>query len=53
MSTQRTRVLSPGEIAGIPAGRGLHLDGTDGELVTLTAAHRDEPWLALTAPAGS
>jgi type IV secretion system protein VirD4 len=53
VSTQRTRVLSPGEIAGIPAGRGLHLDGTDWELVTLTAAHRDEPWRALTAPAGS
>ena len=53
VSTQRTRVLSPGEIAGIPAGRGLHLDGADWELVTLTAAHRDEPWRALTAPAGS
>ena len=50
MSTQRTRVLSPGEIAGIPAGRGLHLDGTGWELVTLTAAHRDEPWRTLTTP---
>src|SRR5450755_2013807 len=48
VSTQRTRVLSPGEIAGIPAGRGLHLDGTRWELVTLTAAHRDEPWRTLT-----
>ena len=53
VSTQRTRVLSPGEIAGIPAGRALHLDGTDWELLTLTAAHRDEPWQALTSPAGS
>ena len=53
VSTQRTRVLSPGEIAGIPAGRALHLDGTDWELLTLTAAHRDEPWRTLTTPAGS
>jgi type IV secretion system protein VirD4 len=53
VSTQRTRVLSPGDIAGIPAGRALHLDGTDWELVTLTAAHRDEPWRTLTTPAGS
>ena len=34
VSTQRTRVLSPGEVAGIPAGRALHLDGT-----RLGAAH--------------
>jgi type IV secretory pathway TraG/TraD family ATPase VirD4 len=53
VSTQRTRVLSPGEIAGIPAGHGLHLDGTDWELLTLTAAHRDEPWRTLTSPVGS
>ena len=53
VSTQRTRVLSPGEIAGIPAGRGLHLDGTSWELVTLIAAHRDEPWRTLTTPTGS
>ena len=53
VSTQRTRVLSPGEVAGIPAGQGLHLDGTDWELVVLTAAHRDEPWRTLTTRAGS
>jgi type IV secretory pathway TraG/TraD family ATPase VirD4 len=53
VSTQRTRVISPGDVAGIPAGRGLHLDGTSWELLTLTAAYRDEPWRALTAPAGS
>ena len=47
VSTQRTRVLSPGDVAGIPAGRGLHLDGTRWELLTLTAAHRDEPWRTL------
>ena len=53
ISTQRQRVLSPGEIAGIPAGRGLHLDGVAWQLVTLTPAHRTEPWRTLTAsPAG-
>jgi len=53
VSTQRTRVLSPGEVAGIPAGRALHLDGTDWELLTLTVAHRDEPWRMLTTRVGS
>jgi len=48
-STQRTRVLSPGEIANIPAGRALHLDGVRWELLTLTPAHRVEPWRTLTA----
>jgi type IV secretory pathway TraG/TraD family ATPase VirD4 len=48
VSTQRTRVLSAGEVAGILASRALHLDGTDWELVTLVAAHRDEPWRTLT-----
>jgi type IV secretory pathway TraG/TraD family ATPase VirD4 len=38
-STQRTRVLSPGEVANIPAGHGLHLDGVRWELVTLTPTH--------------
>ena len=53
VSTQRSRVLSPGEIANIPAGRALHLDGVSWELVTLTPAHLREPWRSLTAPAGS
>jgi type IV secretion system protein VirD4 len=48
-STQRTRVLSPGEIANIPAGRALHLDGVRWELLTLTPAHSTEPWRTLTA----
>jgi type IV secretion system protein VirD4 len=47
-STQRTRVMSPGEIANIPTGRGLHLDGVQGELITLTPAHTKEPWRTLT-----
>jgi type IV secretion system protein VirD4 len=38
-STQRTRVLSPGEIANIPTGHALHLDGVHWELLTLTPAH--------------
>jgi hypothetical protein len=49
-STQRTRVLSPGEIASIPAGRALHLDGVHWELLTLTPAHAAEPWRTLTTP---
>jgi type IV secretion system protein VirD4 len=48
-STQRSRVLSPGEIANIPNGRALHLDGVRWELVTLTPAHQAEPWRTLTA----
>ncbi len=53
VSTQRTRVLSPGELANIPAGRALHLDGLHWQLLTLTPAHRAEPWKTLTAPTGS
>ena len=49
-STQRTRVLSPGELANIPAGRALHLDGVRWELITLTPAHSTEPWRTLTTP---
>ncbi len=48
VSTQRQRVLSPGEIANIPAGHALYLDGVRWELVTLTPAHRVEPWRSLT-----
>jgi type IV secretion system protein VirD4 len=49
-STQRTRVLSPGDLANIPTGCALHLDGVRWELVTLTLAHRAEPWRTLTTP---
>ncbi len=54
VSTQRTRVLSPGEIANIPGGRGLHLDGLRWELLTLTPVQTTEPWktLGATPPAG-
>ena len=49
-STQRTRRLSPGDIARIPAGNALHLDGLAWELVALTPAHAVEPWRTLTTP---
>ena len=39
-STQRQRVLSPGEVANIPAGKALHLDGVQWELLTLTPGQR-------------
>lgn len=48
VSTQRQRVLSPGEVADIPAGRELHLDGLSWELLGLRPAYRDEPWRTLT-----
>jgi type IV secretory pathway TraG/TraD family ATPase VirD4 len=53
VSTQRTRVLSPGEIANIPTGHGLHLDGLRWQLLTITPAYAAEPWKSLTTPAGS
>jgi type IV secretion system protein VirD4 len=48
VSTQRTRVLSPGEVANIPTGQGLHLDGVSWELLNLTPAHNIEPFRTLT-----
>jgi hypothetical protein len=53
VATQRTRVLSSGEIANIPAGHALHLDGLRWQLLTLTPAHSAEPWKTITAPPGS
>ena len=49
-STQRTRRVSPGDIAQIPTGNALHLDGLSWELVALTPAHLVEPWRTLTTP---
>jgi type IV secretion system protein VirD4 len=52
VSSQRTRVLSPGEIANLPAGQALHLDGVRWERIALTPAHATEPWRTLaTTPA--
>lgn len=48
VSTQRQRVLSPGEVANIPAGKALHLDGLAWELLVPTPAHREEPWRTIT-----
>lgn len=48
VATQRTRVLSPGEIAGIPVGKALHLDGVRWELLSLTPAFRSEPWRTIS-----
>lgn len=48
VSTQRQRVLSPGEIANIPAGHALALNGVQWALVTVTPAHASQPWAALT-----
>ena len=39
-ATQSTRVLSPGEVANIPAGKALHLDGVKWELLTLTPSYQ-------------
>jgi type IV secretory pathway TraG/TraD family ATPase VirD4 len=48
VSTQRTRVMAPGEVAKLPAGQGLHLDGVNSELIKLTPAHAVEPFRTLT-----
>jgi type IV secretory pathway TraG/TraD family ATPase VirD4 len=48
VSTHRERVLPPGEIAGIPAGKAFHLDGVRWELLTLTPAFRAEPWRTIS-----
>ncbi|MBV9465592.1 MAG: TraM recognition domain-containing protein [Solirubrobacterales bacterium] len=53
ISTQRQRILSPGEIGNIPRGRGLHLDGVAWQLVTLTPAHATQPWCTLVGDRGS
>ncbi len=42
--TQRQRILTSGEIAKLPAGRGLLLQGTDWELIGLTMWYENEPW---------
>jgi hypothetical protein len=52
VSTHRQRVLSPGEVANIPAGNGLYLDGVKWQLLTITPAYQHEPWRTLTTRAG-
>ena len=42
--TTRQRVLSPGEIACLPPGRALHLQGTRWGLIRSTPWYRSLPW---------
>jgi type IV secretory pathway TraG/TraD family ATPase VirD4 len=49
VTTQRQRVLSPGEVANIPGGQALHLDGVAWQVLTTTPAYGVEPWATLTA----
>ncbi len=42
--TQRQRVLTPGEIARLPAGRALLVEGADWQLLGLTKWYEHEPW---------
>jgi type IV secretory pathway TraG/TraD family ATPase VirD4 len=42
--TQRQRVLTPGEVAKLPAGQGLLLRGVEWGLIRLTPWFRCEPW---------
>jgi len=46
-STQRQRTLSPGEIAKLPNGHALLLQGVNWGLVRLTPWHRTAPWAAV------
>ncbi|MGH2904481.1 MAG: type IV secretory system conjugative DNA transfer family protein [Solirubrobacteraceae bacterium] len=43
-NTQRQRILTLGEIAKLPAGHGLLLQGNAWELVRLTKWYETEPW---------
>ncbi len=50
-NTQRQRVLSPGEIAKLPHGRGLLLEGADWRTIRLTPWYESEPWRRIGRPA--
>lgn len=43
-STQRQRVLTPGEIARPPRGRALMLEGVEWQLIRTTPWYRTAPW---------
>jgi len=47
--TQRQRVLTPGEIAKLPAGHGLLLTNAKWALLGLTPWHTSEPWKRIGA----
>lgn len=42
--TQRQRVLGPGDIAALPSGRALYLQGVRWTLIRTTPWHATEPW---------
>jgi type IV secretion system protein VirD4 len=42
--THRQRTLPPGDIARLPPGRALHLQGTSWGLIRTTPFHRTLPW---------
>jgi hypothetical protein len=49
---QCQRVLTPGDIAGLPDGHGLLLRSTDWELLRLTRWYQSEPWRTVARCAG-
>ncbi len=50
--THRERVLTPGDIAHLPAGRGLLLRQTGWGLLRLTPWHATEPWCSIALRVG-
>jgi type IV secretory pathway TraG/TraD family ATPase VirD4 len=50
-STQRERLLSPSEIANIPAGHALMVRSTRWGIVEHTPFYQAQPWVAVTAQA--
>jgi len=50
-STQRQRVLTPGEIANLPPGFALYVQGVRWWLVGLTPYYAVNPWPAVLASA--
>ena len=48
--TQRQRVLTPGEIAKLPPGQALLLQGADWRLIGLTSWFDSEPWRGAAPP---
>ena len=48
--TQRQRVLTPGEIAKLPPGQALLLQGADWRLIGLTRWYEREPWRSAAPP---
>jgi type IV secretion system protein VirD4 len=49
--SQRQRVLTPGDIAGLPKGHALVLQGMDWQLVTVTRWFETEPWRTVAGEA--